>query len=284
MDTTETQLLAARVRRTRGYRGVLILLVFELLAFQSASANQGDDTWNLRAEEMAGDLATSAQVENAILAYRLSYEADSSNLETRWKLLRAFHFLVDFSNAADERKDLVAEEAIGLAEASIESLGLSGDESFDRARLYFWSAIVWGVRAQRVGLLTIVREGAATRMRDYAETSAALDQTVEQGGALRLLSRLHASLPRVPFLTNWVDRSKALEYAEKAIALGPEHSGNQLILALAILERAPERRAQAEMILRQVANIAPARESRAEETAIRDQARNQILALEQGPN
>ena len=263
---------------------VALLLVFDVFAYGTASANDGDRFWEMRAKTMEGDVASSVEIERAIASFRRLHEVDPSSLEARWKLLRALHFLVDFSNAGDGRKNLAAEEAIELAETSIETLDLQVDDSSDRAQLYFWSAIAWGARAQRVGLLTIAREGAATRMQEYAETSRTLDPTVEQGGAMRLLSRLHASLPRVPFLTGWVDRSKTLEYAEAALALGPEHLGNQLVLALAILEQAPERRTQAEKILQEIANAELTPAYLAEETAIRKQAREQLSALQEQRN
>jgi hypothetical protein len=258
---------------------VPVLLVVELLAPGKALAGEAENAWNLRAESIDGDLASAVNVEKAILAYRRSYQDDPSSLGVSWKLLRAFHFLVDFSNATDERKDVVAQEAIELAEASIQSLTTQGDDATNRAQLYFWSAISWGVRAQRVGLLTAAREGAATRMQEYAAASLSLDATVEQGGALRLLSRLHASLPRIPILTGWVDRRKALEFAEASIAVDSEHLGNKLVLALAILDRVPERRDEAEGIILEIANIEPAGALRAEEIAIRKQARDQRLAL-----
>jgi hypothetical protein len=260
---------------------VPVLLVVELLAPGKAFANEGDDAWKLRAEFMDGDLASAVHIERAILAYRRSYQDDPFLLEARWKLLRALHFLVDFSNAADERKDVGAQEAIELAEASIQSLTPQGDDSTDRAQLYFWSAIAWGVRAQRVGLLTAAREGAATRMQEYAEVSRSIDATAEQGGALRLLSRLHASLPRIPILTGWVDRRKALEFAEASIAVDSEHLGNKLVLALAIFGRVPERRAEAEEIIQELVKIEPSHEFRAEEIAIRKQARDQRLAFQE---
>ena len=69
------------------------------------------------------------------------------------------------------------------------------------------------MRAQRVGLLTIVRQGVAKRMQQDAEQSLKLDPAVDQGGALRLLSRLNATLPKVPFVSGWVDRKKVLPLA-----------------------------------------------------------------------
>ena len=47
----------------------------------------------------------------------------------------------------------------------------------------------------------------------YAKT---VHEAVEQGGAWRLLSRLHSALPRVPWLSGWVDPRQAVPLAERA--------------------------------------------------------------------
>ena len=135
------------------------------------------------------------------------------------------------------------------------------------------------MRAQRVGLLTIVREGVAKQIHDDAERSLALDPTVDRGGALRLLSRLHATLPKVPFVTGWVDRSQAVPLAERAYALDAAHPGNRLILALALLEQAPGRTGDARALLESVAGAEPRQEALAEDLAIREEARERLDEL-----
>ena len=75
----------------------------------------------------------------------------------------------------------------------------------DAAELYFWSAVAWGAWSREAGLLQSVRKGVANRAHDYAVVSARLDPTVERGGAHRLLARLHAALPKVPFVSgSWI--------------------------------------------------------------------------------
>ena len=136
--------------------------------------------------------------------------------------------------------------------------------------------------AGKVGLLTLVREGLATRMHDCALRAAALEPTIERGGAYRLLSRLNASLPRVPFVSGWVERSQALPLAERAFAIDPDDPGNRLVLAVTLLERAPERRAEATALLESVSAATPRNALRAEDLAIREQARER-LADERAP-
>jgi len=233
----------------------------------------------LRAEVLDKRLATPTRIEEAIRQYRAALEVDSLTLEASWKLLRALHYAVDFTNLDDPAKDALVVEAVELASASTEGLEAGGGTDGDRARLLFWSAIAWGTRAQRVGLLTIVREGVAGRMHDQAEQSLALDPSVDRGGALRLLSRLHATLPRVPFVSGWVDRDKALPLAERGYALDPAHPGNRLILALALLDRAPDRRSEARELLTSVANAEVRSDFVVEDLAIREQARDQLDAL-----
>jgi hypothetical protein len=116
-------------------------------------------------------------------------------------------------------------------------------------------------------------------MHDYAEQSLALDPSVDRGGALRLLSRLHATLPRVPFVSVWVDRDRALPLAERAHALDAAHPGNRLILALALLERAPGRSSEARELLESVANAEARSDFLAEDLAILEQARDELEAL-----
>jgi len=241
-----------------------------------AQIEQGDRAWAMRAEVIDERLATPARIEDAILHYRAALEADPLSLEASWKLLRALHYAIDFTNLDDQAKDARVADAVELASASIEGLEARGGKDSDRARLFFWSAIAWGTRAQRVGLLTIVREGAAGRMHDYAEQSLALDPSVDRGGPLRLLSRLHATLPRVPFISGWVDRDQALPLAERGYALDAAHPGNRLILALALLDQAPERMSEAQELLESVASAEARADFLVEDLAIREQAREQL--------
>jgi tetratricopeptide (TPR) repeat protein len=244
-----------------------------------AQLAEADLLWEARADELSGLLATADRTEEAIRAYRSAVGSQPYALEARWKLLRAFHYLIDFTNATEAREDAVLKEAVSFADTSLDLLDAEVESPSDRAQLYFWSAIVWGARGQRVGLLTLVREGIATRMHDYAQRAVALDPTIERGGAYRLLARLHSGLPRVPFVSGWVDRKQAVPMAERALEIDPEDPGNRLILALTLLERAPERRAEATAIVATVARRTPRDTLRAEDLATREQARDRLAEL-----
>jgi hypothetical protein len=254
------------------------ILVATLAATEGrASLAAGDAAWAERATQLDGRLAEPERTEAAIRAYRPVCSVSPGGLEACWKTLRALHYLVEFTHATEERKDAAAEEASTLARSWADSLGSEPKPSRDLGLLSFWSAIAWGARGQRVGLLTIVREGIAGRMRDFARRTLEIDPSLERGGAYRLLSRLHATLPRVPFVSGWVDRDRAVPLAEQALAVDPADPGNELVLALALLEHGPEeRRDEAWQRMERVAELEPRPALLAEDLAIREEARERL--------
>jgi hypothetical protein len=128
-----------------------------------------------------------------------------------------------------------------------------------------------------------VRSGVANRVHAAALRSAALDPGVEQAGSLRLLSRLHSELPRVPLLSGWVDPARAVPLAERARRQYPEHPGNTYLLGLAILANAPERRAEGLRMIEDTAKLVPRSDQIVEDLAIRIDARETLeQAAKQG--
>ena len=235
---------------------------------------------------------------DSIRFYEAALAERAESLEARWKLLRALHFAGDFvledraaRRGVFDRGRQVSEEALDLLarrvgsgerldelepEALEQLLDASGVSSSDVARLYFWSAVNWGAWSQVVGLLSAVRQGVATRLHHYTRITIALEPEYEEGGAFRLLGRLHAELPRVPFLSGWVDRDEAIPLVERACEIAPAHPGNPFLLALTLLELAPERRAEALALLRQVAGVTPRPSMRIEDIIVRREARERL--------
>jgi len=84
---------------------------------------------------------------------------------------------------------------------------------------------------------------------------------------------------RVPYITGWVDRDESLLLAERGHALDATHPGNRLVLALALLEQAPDRRNEARSLLESVASVDPRPGFRVEDRVIRDRARDELEAL-----
>lgn len=270
--------IAARLRQRRRIRALARGLLATLLAAcgppigAKAQVDAGDRVFETRAETLEGRLAPVARTEEAIRAYRVACTELPEPFDACARLLRALHYLAEFTDAPESRKGEAVGEAVDVAKRTLRELPGRPARPEAAASLYFWSAIAWGAHGQRVGLLTIVREGVASKMFEYASEAIRLAPGLERGGGYRLLSRLHADLPRVPFVSGWVDRGQVLPLAERAYAVDPSDPGNRLILAMALLEKAPARTEEANTLLEQVATLVPRPSLRAEDLAIRLEA------------
>ncbi len=261
------------------------------------SIARGDAAWERRSEGYdPNGYARLEPVLESIAAYENALEADPDALEAHWRLLRAWFFAGEFTTRDDATQIERFERGKQQAERSFEALDRAArdgaawrerdpsriGESFTEAlhpavaRIQLWSALLWASWARETGVVAAVRSGAILKMRRQAERVIALDGTLEGGAAHRLLSRLHAQLPRIPFYTSWVDRDQAFAELERALATGPEHPGNRVLKALTWLDLAPERRGEALAILESVAQSEPTGENLVEQLAIRRAARERL--------
>jgi len=286
----------------RGRAAALLLAALVSLAAFADDLARGDAAWERRAEGATDGQPRPGPIQESIAACDAALSARPESLEARWKLLRALHFAGEFVVAEEDAKRARFERGIAVAdaglaqlteragagrplhelppqelEAALEEAGLARR---DVARLYFWAAIHWGAWSRTVGLLEAVREGVADRLRDYARVTVALEPAYEEGGAFRLLGRLHAELPDIPFLTGWVDRGKAIPLLERAREIDPDHPGNRLLLAITLLDLAPDRRAEAIALLEEVARGPLPPEMPVEAHSIREEARARLAELE----
>ena len=267
------------------------------LGAYSDDVARGDSAWASRAEGEREGRPQSAPILEAVSFYESALAASPESLEVRWKLLRALHFAGDFAaqevrerRAIFERARDVSEKGLDLLADRVSGVRLEEEEPeairrrleaknvspSDVARLYFWSAINWGAWSRDVGLLKAVRQGVANRLYRYTGITIALEPGYDEGGALRLLGRLHAELPRVPFVSGWVDRDQALPLVERAYTLAPANPGNRLLLALTLLDLAPERRGEALDLLNEVGRLTPRPSMRIEDLAMRKEARDRL--------
>lgn len=133
------------------------------------------------------------------------------------------------------------------------------------AEAHFWAAINWGLWGMTYGYLASAREGVAGRIRDHATLVTLLDPAFADGGGYRLLGRLHALTPRIPFVTGWIDRGRAIDLLEQAHATSSRDPRNAFFLAEALLKFAPDRRPEAIALLREAAAHVPDPDHRIEE-------------------
>jgi tetratricopeptide (TPR) repeat protein len=232
--------------------------------------DRGDTAWERRTEGYEGLRARPEPVTEAVAAYEAALEAAPESLEAHWKLVRALYFQGEYAVEGSAEKQKVysrATEVFGAAAQRLQErfgtkVNFLEGKPEDIARtlagvgeapaLYFWAAVAWGSWGEVHGRLAAVRQGVATRVRDYAEVVVLLDETFEEAGGHRILGRLHAVAPSVIFFTGWIDRDKAVEHLTRAVELGPENPDNQVFFADALLEHRKARKAEALQILRRV--------------------------------
>lgn len=283
-----------------------LVLVLALLVASAGGATllaaiaRGDEAYSGRAASLEGERADPAAIEVSIAAYREALAADGERIDTRWRLLRSLYYRGDFANVPPETKRSSFEAGRALSEESValltERLGgdplheldeaerrvrlrAAGVSPSDAARLYFWAAVHWGAWSRDAGLLESVRRGVANRVHDYALVCTDLEPGYERAGAHRLLARMHATLPKVPFVSGWVDRSRAIPEAERALVIAPEDPGNRYLLAITLLDLAPGRSAEARAALREVAVAEPRPELLVEDLTVVRLARERLAAL-----
>jgi hypothetical protein len=283
--------------RTRLIAMLLVALPCAAAA-QAASAEllRADALWARRAEGQLDGRARPERTGAAVTAYEGALAAHPENLEANWKLLRALWFSAEFAtdDAAVERR--IYERALAVSERAFARLAaraggadaladaephalvvrLPAADHRDAAELYFWYGINLGAWSRIAGLLQAVRTGVANHVHEATLRSLALDPDVEQGGAIRLLSRLHSELPRVPLISGWVDPRSAVPLAERALAEYPQHPGNAYLLGLALLSHMPERRAEGLSLIEATAALEPRTDHVVEDLAIRIDARERL--------
>lgn len=228
-----------------------------------------------RAEAAHGATADRAPVQASIAAYRRALGLDPGSAVARVGLLRALFFRGGFCGESDAARKQTFEEAKQLAADSIERLELKlrGDPARrldalrrvpEAAALYFWAGVSWGQWSLDHKLAS-AWQGAASKIRDYAETAIALDPNYEQGSPFLLLGRLHADSPKLPFVTGFVSRKKALESLRHALEISPQNTIAQYFLAGAILDYEPNNRDEAIRLLQACAHAAPRPDYRVED-------------------
>jgi hypothetical protein len=259
---------------------------------------QADALWARRAEQQREGRPLPERAGAVVAAYEQALGAAPASLEAHWKLLRALWFQAYFAGEDDAAKRRLYERALAVSEQAFARLAeqVGGREALERmqpdelaarlpqalrrdaAELYFWYAVDLGAWSRLAGLLQAVRAGVAGRLHEATLRSIALDPDVEQGGALRLLSRLHSELPRVPLFSGWVDPDRAVPLAERARAEYPRHPGNAYLLGLALLSHAPERRDEGLRLVEATALLEPRADHVIEDLAIQSDAREKLAS------
>jgi hypothetical protein len=231
-----------------------------------------DRLWALRAEGSTGGRALSGPIDLVTEACRAALAAEPDSLEVRWRLMRALYFKGEHTTKDNAEKRTVFGEGRTVAEQTLALLrreaGREAHRDLTRGTpvelvpyvrgnaaavpSFLWAAVDWGKWALAFGKTAAVKQGAASKIRDYAQAVVLLDPAYDDGGGYRVLGRLHHQTPAVPFFTGWASRAQALKNLRLAVEAGPRNLVGRQFLAEATWEYEPARRAEARAMLEKI--------------------------------
>jgi len=238
----------------------MLLMAFNACACWSliAQVAEGDKHWALRAEGAQGGRARAEHIDAAIAAY-----ARGNDLESQWKLLRAYRFKGAYVASTNDEKKKVYGAAKTAGERALAALGAKtkGPEKQvaeatratpGAAEVFLWDAVNWGEWALAYGKLAAVREGAADRIRREATIAMLINPRMEGGAPARVLGRLHDQTPRVPFITGWASEKEAVRFLNESLRIDPKNKITIVFLAEAMVSNDSKTKPQAIKMLRDV--------------------------------
>jgi hypothetical protein len=242
----------------------IVLLLFNACASWAALAQvaEGDRHYAMRAEGAVGGRAKAEHIDAAIAAF-----SRGSDLESQWKLLRAYRFKGAYVAATtDEKKKIygaakvagekalaAVNKALGVKPTAPEKdVAAKARALPGAAEVFLWDAVNWGEWALAYGKLAAAREGAADRIRREATIAHLADPKLEGGAPSRVLGRLHDQTPRIPFITGWASEKEAVKFLTESQRIDPPNKITLVFLAEAMVANDSKTKPQAIKILRDV--------------------------------
>ncbi len=236
-----------------------------------------DRLWALRAEGSKGGHAPSTPIDLTIDACRTALAVEPESLEVRWRLMRALYFKGEHTTDDSTAKRMLFDEGRTVAEQALGVLrreaGREAHRDFGKATpvelvlyvkgipaalpSFLWASVDWGKWALVFGKSAAVKQGAAAKIRDYAQAVVLLNPKYDGGGGYRVLGRLHHQTPSVPFFTGWASRSEALKNLRLAVEAGPQNLVGRQFLAEAMWDYEPSRRVEARAMLEKILGETP---------------------------
>jgi hypothetical protein len=260
-------------------RAVLLALALpaSLLAQGSSPLAEADRLWVLRAEGSTGGRARATAIDPVIATCRAALAKEPGSVAARGRLMRALYFKGEYVAEAVPEKRMIFDEGRKAAEEALDLLrrdvsrGTAKDLTraspvelapfltgrTDAVDAFLWAGANWGKWSLAFGKMAAVRQGAAAKIRDYAQAVILLDPAYDGGGGYRILGRLHHQTPSVPFLTGWASRSEALTNLRLAVAAGPKNFVGRQFLAEALWNYESDKRAEARALMQALIEEAP---------------------------
>lgn len=218
------------------------MLIILILLFSFSLFSQIEEIWYFKKEEGKSSRET---LENALNLFKEKVKENPDSFIFRANLLKAIYFKGCYSGMEkEEAKGLFAfGKKVGEEGKEIfkkitklekldkpEEIAQKGKDIKGVAEFFFWDSACWGQWALLYGKLKAAKEGAAKKILISAEVALILNEKMEDGGPHRVLGRLHHQTPKIPLITGWVSKDKALYHLNKAMEFGPDEIMNYWFL------------------------------------------------------
>ncbi len=189
----------------------------------------GPDELLLMARKLAREEALPEEMNRALLASCRLLELAPQHQEAQALAARACGWLQDFGEPTvcyDTRKSRT--RVVDCVELAQKAVALDPDNALTRYSL----AINIGQQLEHASIAhaSVLISPLMNTLKKVIE----MDETIDEGGALRVLGALYLKAP--PWPTGPGDLDKALELLERAVTNHPDHPLNQLFMAEALLE------------------------------------------------
>jgi tetratricopeptide (TPR) repeat protein len=183
--------------------------------------------------------ATSADMENALLALDKASKLEPKSFEVQWKAARASVLLADEFYDDKTKRAHFSGRGIDFAKAAI-------DLEPKRVEGHYYSGENLGLQATTK---TIGAKFMVPSVRDAAKKAMQIDSCFDHGGPPRLLGSLYAEAP--PWPASIGDPDKGVELVAQALKCGPDWPLNNLLLGNALVkaERYEDAKKQYQIVL-----------------------------------
>ena len=221
---------------------LIVLLISHLPLHANNRMEKADSLFSLRNENFDSKhlLAKTIYVDQAINIYKdilTNSTIPKIKAEALWKLEQSFYFKGEFCSNNEDIKEAIFKEGINIGEKYI----IKVTES---AEAYMWLGILWAKWGEVTGIIPAARDGAADKIKEYAEKTIIIDNQYLGAGGYRLLGTVHISAPYVPFILTWPSDKEGLINLEKAYKIAPNNLYNKMYLAMALHENDQNDRAK----------------------------------------
>ena len=181
----------------------------EKIASVEEAMRDADAAWAQRPDATA--------VRKALSLYQSAAAGDPARIDGNVAVVRAVGWLLEHG-AKEDRKEL-ADEAVAAGEQCQQ-------RTPDAPLCNYWQAVAMGLRIREHKLTAIT---GLSRVIELLKKASAQDPSLDEGGPFRVLALLLVRAP--PWPAGPGNSDDALAAAQQAVAHGPDHPLNQLVLA-----------------------------------------------------